>query len=130
MKIVNFNPGDVSDERCFSVNEIGMLLEKKICVFLTGVEPRTFCTSDALPLARGPFAMQVYYRVSSEGKICDRRAVLMLVGQDRSGKTSLKNSSNGIGFDKEEQSSMGIDLDTHHFRVKTEIWMAGRAAKY
>lgn len=29
MKIVNFNPGDVNDERCFSVNEIGMLLEKK-----------------------------------------------------------------------------------------------------
>ena len=103
MKIVNFNPGDVSDERCFS---------------------------DALPLARGPFALQVYCRVFSEGKICDRRAVLMLVGQDRSGKTSLKNSSNGIGFDKEEQSSMGIDLDTHHFRVKTEIWMAGRATKY
>lgn len=74
--------------------------------------------------------MQVYYRVSSEGKICDRRAVLMLVGQDRSGKTSLKNSLNGIGFDKEEQSTMGIDLDTHHFRVKTEIWMAGRATKY
>ena len=54
----------------------------------------------------------------------------MLVGQDRSGKASLKNSLNGIGFDKEEQSTMGIDLDTHHFRVTTEIWMAGRATKY
>ena len=54
----------------------------------------------------------------------------MLVGHDRSGKTSLKNSLNGIGFDKEEQSTMGIDLDTHHFRVTTEIWMAERATKY
>lgn len=70
--------------------------------------------------------MQVYYRVSSEGKICDRRAVLMLVGQDRSGKTSLKNSLNGIGFDKEEQSTMGIDLDTHHLKLQRKFgWQGG-----
>ena len=50
----------------------------------------------------------------------------MLVGQDRSGKTSVKKSLKGICFDPEEDSTMGIDVDSYHFKVTTEIWMAGK----
>ena len=50
----------------------------------------------------------------------------MLVGQDRSGKTSLKKSLKGICFNPDEESTVGIDLDRYHFKVTTEMWMAGK----
>ncbi len=50
----------------------------------------------------------------------------MLIGQDHSGKTSLKKSLKGIRFNPEEDSTVGIDVDQYHFKVTTEIWMAGR----
>ena len=50
----------------------------------------------------------------------------MLVGQDRSGKTSLKKSLKGMCFNPEEESTVGIDLDRYHFQVTTEMWMTGK----
>ena len=50
----------------------------------------------------------------------------MLIGQDRSGKTSLKKSLKGIFFDPDEDSTIGIDVDDYHFDVTTEIWMTGK----
>ena len=50
----------------------------------------------------------------------------MLVGQDRSGKTSLKKSLKGICFNPEEESTVGIDLDPNPFEVTTEMWMTGK----
>ena len=50
----------------------------------------------------------------------------MLVGQDRSGKTSLKKSLKGMCFDPEEESTVGIDLDRYHFQVTTEMWTTGK----
>ena len=50
----------------------------------------------------------------------------MLVGQDRSGKTSLKKSLKGICFNPEEESTVGIDLDRYHFQVTTEMWTTGK----
>ena len=46
----------------------------------------------------------------------------MLIGQDRSGKTSLKKSLKGICFDPAEDSTVGIDVDPSHFKVSTETW--------
>ena len=49
----------------------------------------------------------------------------MLIGQDRSGKTSLKRSLKGEPFDPDEESTVGIDVDPSHFKVSTEIWKIG-----
>ncbi|XP_022807423.1 uncharacterized protein LOC111344459 [Stylophora pistillata] len=77
-------------------------------------------------LARGPLALQAYYHALDEGKVCDRRVPLMLVGQDRSGKTSLKKSLKGMCFNAEEESTVGIDLDPNPFEVTTEMWITGK----
>ena len=50
----------------------------------------------------------------------------MLIGQDRSGKTSLNKSLKGIVFNPDEDSTVGIDVDRYHFKVTTETWMTGK----
>ena len=50
----------------------------------------------------------------------------MLIGQDRSGKTSLKKSLKGIVFNPDEDSTVGIDVDQYHFKVTNETWMTGK----
>ena len=49
----------------------------------------------------------------------------MVIGQDRSGKTSLKKSLKGQLFDPDEDCTVGIDVDPSHFKVSTETWKAG-----
>ena len=49
----------------------------------------------------------------------------MLIGQDRSGKTSLMKSLRGLVFNPKEDSTVGIDVDPSHFKVSTEVWKAG-----
>ena len=49
----------------------------------------------------------------------------MLIGQDRSGKTSLMKSLRGLAFNPDEDSTVGIDVDPSHFKVSTEVWKAG-----
>ena len=47
----------------------------------------------------------------------------MILGQDRSCKTSVKNSLKGICFKPEKDSTLGIEVDRHRpFKVTTEIW--------
>ena len=46
----------------------------------------------------------------------------MLIGQDRTGKTSLKKSLRGEAFNKEECSTVGIEVDPSYFKLSTEIW--------
>ncbi|XP_020614950.1 uncharacterized protein LOC110053100 isoform X2 [Orbicella faveolata] len=76
-------------------------------------------------LARGQLALEVYNNALAEGKASVKRVPLMLIGQDRSGKTSLKKSLKGIVFDPDEDSTVGIDVDRYHFKVTTETWMTG-----
>ena len=49
----------------------------------------------------------------------------MLIGQDRSGKTSLKKSLQGLRFNPNEDSTVGINVDPSYFKVTTEIWKTG-----
>ena len=49
----------------------------------------------------------------------------MLIGQGRTGKTSLKKSLKGDRFDAEEESTRGIEMDPSHWRVTNEIWKTG-----
>ena len=74
---------------------------------------------------RGPLALKAYNKALMEGKACVRRVPVMLIGQDRSGKTSLKNSLRGNPFNPDEDSTVGIDVDPSHFKVSAEVWKAG-----
>ncbi|XP_022807422.1 uncharacterized protein LOC111344458 isoform X2 [Stylophora pistillata] len=76
--------------------------------------------------ARGPLALATYLNALAEGQACVRRVPLLIVGQDRSGKTSVKKSLKGICFDPEEDSTKGIDVDCYQFKVTTEIWKTGK----
>ena len=75
---------------------------------------------------RGPRAMEAYDRALTEGRTRVRRIPIMLIGQDRSGKTSLKKSLQGLRFNPDEDSTVGIDIDPSYFKVTTEIWKTGK----
>ena len=75
--------------------------------------------------ARGPLALRAYKKALSEGRTCIKRVPIMLIGQDRSGKTSLAKSLKRERFNPEEDSTVGIDVDPSHFKVSTEIWKPG-----
>ena len=44
----------------------------------------------------------------------------MLIGQDRAGKTSLKKSLIGLPFNRNENSTEGIEVDPSIFQVHTD----------
>ena len=69
--------------------------------------------------------MEAYYKALEERKTRVKRIPLMLIGQDRSGKTSLKKSLKGIPFNPYEDSTVGIDVDPSYFKVSTETWKIG-----
>ena len=76
-------------------------------------------------VARGVVALAAYNNALSKGKTCVKRVPVMLIGQDRSGKTSLKKSLKGQVFNREEGSTVGIDVDPTHFKVSHETWKVG-----
>ena len=49
----------------------------------------------------------------------------MLIGQDRTGKTSLKKSLKGENFNAKEPSTVGIDTDPNYFHISCEAWRTG-----
>ena len=101
-----------------------------LSLLLTGarspnVAPFIFTVIPPEITVRGPLALEAYKRALAEGKTCDKRVPVMLIGQDRSGKTSLKRSLRGEPFNPAEESTVGIDVDPSHFKVSTEIWKIG-----
>ncbi|PFX12664.1 putative serine/threonine-protein kinase roco4 [Stylophora pistillata] len=79
--------------------------------------------------ARGPEAVEAYDKALTEGKACIKRIPIMLIGQERTGKTSLKRSLKGEKFDKEEKSTDGIETDPSYFKVSTETWKSGQTGE-
>ena len=77
--------------------------------------------------ARGLAAVEAYNKALSHGKTLVKRLPLMLIGQDRAGKTSLKKSLRGICFDPEEDSTDGIEVDPSFQRVYRDMedWGTG-----
>ena len=69
--------------------------------------------------------MEAYNKALTDGKAYVKRVPVMLIGQDHSGKTSLKNSLIGKPFNPDENSTVGIDIDPSHIKVSTEIWKPG-----
>ncbi|XP_068741446.1 uncharacterized protein [Montipora capricornis] len=80
-------------------------------------------------LARGSSAVESYFKALADGRTSLKRVPVMLIGQDRAGKTSLKKSLKGICFDPEEDSTVGIDVDPSYFKVTTETLRTGTVAK-
>lgn len=48
------------------------------------------------------------------------RGRVMIVGQERAGKTSLKKSLLGMPFNQEEESTVGIEVDLSKFEVNVD----------
>ena len=68
---------------------------------------------DAMPsyvVARGPKAMAAYLRAKATGKTLDRRVKVLLIGQDRVGKTSVGRSLKGEQFRANETSTDGVQM--------------------
>ncbi|XP_027050905.1 uncharacterized protein LOC113678223 [Pocillopora damicornis] len=59
---------------------------------------------------RGPVALEAYRRALETGKTFDRRTKIVLIGQDRVGKTSLRRYLRGEAFVKDEASTNGIEM--------------------
>lgn len=96
-----------------------LLIDRLIELFLGIVVPPEI-------LARGSSALRAYNNALREGRTCVQRVPVMFIGQDRSGKTSLKNSLKGQFFNPDEKSTVGIDVDPSHFKVSTEFWKTGK----
>ena len=50
----------------------------------------------------------------------------MIIGQARSGKTSLKKSLKGESFNPNEGCTEGIETDPSYFKVTTDVWRTGQ----
>ena len=66
---------------------------------------------------RGPEAERAFQKAMKSGKVKVYRGRIMLLGQDRAGKTSLKKSLLGLPFDPQEESTVGVEVD----RSKCEL---------
>ena len=54
--------------------------------------------------------LEAYRRALEKGETFDRRVKIVLIGQDRVGKTSLRRYLRGEAFDKDEASTNGIEM--------------------
>ena len=79
--------------------------------------PLVFFTSDpgsSVPVeirARGPRAEHAFQMAMQTGNLKVYRGRIMLIGQDRAGKTSLKKSLLGLPFDPEQESTVGVEVN-------------------
>ena len=86
------------------------------------VNSKLFIKIDQAPLeirSRGRRALTAHKKALSEGRRFIKRVPIMLIGQDRSGKTSLAKSLKGERFNPEEDSTVGIHIDPSHFNLST-----------
>ena len=70
--------------------------------------------------AQGHRAEAAFKEAMEKGSVEVYRGRIMLIGQDRAGKTSLKKFLLGIPFDPEEESTVGIKVDPTKFEVEID----------
>ena len=61
-----------------------------------------------------------YEKALRDGFVNVYRGRLLLIGQDRAGKTSLKKSLLGLPFDPKEQSTEGIEVQASTCQIEVE----------
>ena len=67
--------------------------------------------------ARGEKAQLAYQSALKDGAVNVYRGRVLLIGQDRAGKTSLKKSLIGRPFNSKEESTDGIEVDPSKFQL-------------
>ena len=55
--------------------------------------------------------MAAYRRALKKGKTYDKRVKVLLIGQDRAGKTSVARALRGEAFDEDEPGTDGVKMD-------------------
>ena len=70
--------------------------------------------------AQGRRAQAAFREAMEKGSVEVYRGRIMLIGQDRAGKTSLKKFLLGIPFDPEEESTVGVKVDPAKFEVEID----------
>lgn len=72
-------------------------------------------------IARLPEAKRAYLNAIRGGETVKvYRGRIMLIGQDRAGKTSLKKNLLGLSFDPQEPSTDGIEVDPSKFEYDVD----------
>ena len=70
--------------------------------------------------ACGEKAQLAYQSVLKDGAVNVYRGRVLLIGQDRAGKTSLKKSLIGLPFNRKEKSTDGIEVDPSKFQLDVD----------
>ena len=70
--------------------------------------------------ARGEKAQLAYQSALKDGAVNVYRGRVLLIGQDRAGKTSLKKSLIGLPFNPKEKSTNGIEVDPSKFQLDVD----------
>ena len=73
-------------------------------------------------MARGKDAVLAYRRALEYGSVFDKRVKVLLIGQDRVGKTSLGKSLKGELFNKDEPSTDGVQMSLPMRNVDSQPW--------
>ena len=75
---------------------------------------------------RGPRAERAFQKAMKSGKVKVYRGRIMLLGQERAGKTSLKKSLLGLPFDPNQESTVGVEVNPSKCEVdvdKVKNWL-------
>ena len=80
-------------------------------------------------LARGKKPIAAYQRALEKGKILDRRVKVMLIGQDRTGKTNVGHALKGDKFDPNESSTDGVQMHEVLKNVGVQPWKSSILTK-
>ena len=70
--------------------------------------------------AEGQRVQLAYEKALRDGFVNVYRGRILLIGQDRAGKTSLKKSLLGLPFDPKEQSTEGIEVQASTCEIEVE----------
>ena len=70
--------------------------------------------------ARGEKAQLAYQSTLRDGAVNVFRGRVLLIGQYRAGKTSLKKSLIGLPFNRKEKSTEGIEVDPSKFQLDVD----------
>lgn len=89
----------------------------------------SFSHLDLIPtsiLARGRRALAAYRRALKSGRTYDKRVKVMLIGQDRAGKTSLGRSLRGEELRYDEASTDGVQMSEPLKNANETAWRYSR----
>ena len=82
--------------------------------------------------ARGPRAERAFQKALQTSKVKVYRGRIILLGQERAGKTSVKKSLLGLPFDPNQESTVGVEVDRSRCEIEVDEvvnWMPSKRKK-